>query len=124
MKKVNKFYAIAGSNGLGVYSTWDKTKEASYYLSRVRYKKFDNFQDAVSYARDCYNEVSDVYYMGPLPLDFTLYYPAMQTIMSLGFHVNDKIAVIWNADGTYSFAKIKEDINNVESIPIVRFNNP
>lgn len=50
----NKFYAVSGVNGLGVYDDYDKVMESSRYIACFKCKKFNDFEDAKRAAEDMY----------------------------------------------------------------------
>ena len=117
-----KFYSVAGMNGLGVYSSWGKAEEASKYLSSVRYKKFDNFEDAADYARAYFNSFRLKNYMGPVMLDFTIYHQDIPKIEMLNLTVSDRIRVCFDDLGRRYIVKVDEMGNIIEGMPMVIFN--
>ena len=123
MDKKNMFYSVAGANGLGVYSTWNKTKAASQYLSSVRYKKFDNFEDAADYARAYFNSFRLKNYMGPVTLDFTIYLQDIPKIEMLNLTVSDRIRVVFDDFGNRCYVKVDEYGNITEGMPMVALNS-
>lgn len=117
-----KFYAVAGMNGLGIYSSWGKAEEASKYLSSVRYKKFDNFEGASDYARAYFNSFRLKNYMGPVTLDFTIYLQDIPIIEMFNLTVSDRIRICFDELGKRCVVKVDEMGNIIEGMPLVVFN--
>ena len=117
-----KFYSVAGMNGLGVYSSWGKAKEALKYLTNQRCKGFDNFQGASDYARDYFNSFRLKNYMGPVTLDFTIYLQDILIIEMLNLTVSDRIRVCFDDLGRRYIVKVDEMGNIIEGMPMVIFN--
>lgn len=46
------YYAIAGSNGYGIYTDLTKAQEAACYLSNFHWKKFYSFVQAKQWANE------------------------------------------------------------------------
>lgn len=116
---MNKFYAIAGINGLGVYRTWARAKESLKFLSYQRYKGFNNFEDAANYARDNFNLLNQCNYNGPVTLDFTLYRRDLYMIERLKYTANDKIRVNFDDMGNQYIVKVDERGNIIEGMPLI-----
>ena len=45
-----RYYAVVGSNGLAVMSTWEKAVSITMYMQKERIKAFTNFEDAQAWA--------------------------------------------------------------------------
>ncbi len=116
------FYSVAGMNGLGVYSSWGKAKEALKYLTNQRCKGFDNFQGASDYARAYFNSFRLKNYMGPVTLDFTIYLQDIPKIEMLNLTVSDRIRVVFDDLGRRYIVKVDEMGNIIEGMPMVIFN--
>ena len=59
---MEKFYGVAGVNGYGVYNSYEKVMEAKIYLAKFHNKKFNDFEEAVSWAEEMYYELQqDIY---------------------------------------------------------------
>lgn len=84
MKK-NKYYAVWGINGVGVFNNWDKVTDARPYLIKFGIQKFDNFEDAQRKALWEFNLLQEEscisYFNGPLSLNFVLYKNKIKKIM-------------------------------------------
>ena len=118
-----KFYSVAGMNGLGVYSSWGKAKEALKYLTNQRCKGFDNFQGASDYARAYFNSFRLKNYMGPVTLDFTIYLQDIPKIEMLNLAVSDRIRVVFDDFGNRCYVKVDEYGNIAEGMPMVALNS-
>lgn len=116
------FYAVAGINGLGVYTSWSRAEVALEYLSYQRYKGFDNFDDAAEYARMNFNVLACRNYIGPVSENFTLYYKDIKTIEMLNLKSCDRIRVEFDAFGNKYYVKVDEFSNIVEGMPMVVLN--
>lgn len=45
-----KFYAVAGTNGYGVYDDWGEVMRAKPHIKKFKNKGFDNYEEAEEYA--------------------------------------------------------------------------
>lgn len=50
----NKFYAVAGVNGRGVYDDYDEVMNSRKYIASFKCKRLKGFDEAKSYAEDMY----------------------------------------------------------------------
>ena len=77
MKKRKKFYAVWGTNGVGVYNDWNEVLCARPYLKNFHSEKYDNFKDAERKALWEYNLLQEEscieYFNGPLSLNYIMY---------------------------------------------------
>lgn len=53
MKK-QKFYAVAGVNGYGVFDSYDGALSAKMYLAKFNTKRFEDFELAKEWAEDAF----------------------------------------------------------------------
>ena len=86
MAKKKNWYAIWGSNGLGIYSTWKKAQESQRYLEMSNAKGFKVFSEAKCKALKEYNECSGDDFQGPVPIN---------AIKKSGLSADAKIKVVF-----------------------------
>lgn len=79
-----KFFAIVGTNGAGIYSSWEKAKVAMEYLNKSIAKGHDTFEAAKDYAIGEFVNRSGRFYLGPFVRNFTLFINDMEKIESKG----------------------------------------
>lgn len=58
MKK-NKFYAVSGKNGMGVYTDYDLAMETKCWVKKHQVEKFGNFEAAKEAAEDRFLELQE-----------------------------------------------------------------
>ena len=54
-----KYYAVWGSNGLGVYDSYDKVEKNRGFLTAFNCKKFPDFEEAEKHAAEKYNSLQE-----------------------------------------------------------------
>lgn len=47
---MNRYYAVYGTNGLGVYDNYYKVEQSRPYIKKFRTKRFDTLEEAAEYA--------------------------------------------------------------------------
>lgn len=52
------YYAVVGKNGYAVVTHYDKVESVRKYLKRIRTKKFDTYDEALSYAEDVFENLN------------------------------------------------------------------
>lgn len=95
MAKKKNWYAIWGSNGLGIYSTWKKAQESQRYLEMSNAKGFKVFSEAKCKALKEYNECSGDDFQGPEPINFTIRREHIDAIKKSGLSADAKIKVVF-----------------------------
>lgn len=55
------FYALAGINGMGVYTDYSRVLQSRQYLKRYKMKGFASFEEATYYARTMFKELQYEY---------------------------------------------------------------
>lgn len=77
MKKKKRYYAVWGTNGVGVCDAWEEVIGVKPYLKKFRSEKFDNFKDAERKALWEYNLLQEesciTYFNGPLSVNYIIY---------------------------------------------------
>lgn len=58
MKK-NKFYAVSGENGMGVYTDYDQAMETKRWVRKHQVRKFVDFEAAKEAAEDRFWELQE-----------------------------------------------------------------
>lgn len=83
--KKKKYYAVWGSNGVGIFDNWDKVQDARPYIKKFGTEKFNNWEDAERKALWEFNLFQDEsclsYFNGPLSLNYVLYKKQIKEIM-------------------------------------------
>lgn len=56
-RKSRTYYGVAGENGYGVYTKYDKATQAKEFIKKFNVKKCDTFESAVQWADDRFWEL-------------------------------------------------------------------
>ncbi len=88
----NKFYAVFGSNAVGVFNNWERAEESLRWADKGTTKGSKSYLDIVEAAIEGYKDRSGQSYKGPFPMNFLL---RKENIKFLSEHFNpdDKIKV-------------------------------
>ena len=93
-----KWYAIYGSNGLGVYDDWGRAEKALKYLKKCNTKSFKTKSDATAYAIEMYNDLAGDDFKGPVPINYSLNMEYIMLIKHSDLSPTDDIGVEWDKE--------------------------
>lgn len=103
-KRFQYYYAVWGTNGVGVYKRWEKADQAMNFLSKSNNKKFDSKIEAQKKALAMYNQLSGDDFSGPLPLNITLNSEMIEQVKALNLSFDDNVVASF-IDGKWNFKK-------------------
>ena len=95
MAKKKNWYAVWGTNGLGIYRTWKRAKTALQYLEKANVEGFKIYSDAKRKALMDFNYYNDDDFEGPIPIDFTISREHIEIIRELELASDAKIKVVF-----------------------------
>ena len=55
-----KFYAVAGTNGYGVYDDWGEVMRAKPHIKKFKNKGFDNYEEAEEFFTDFMTKAKEI----------------------------------------------------------------
>ena len=104
-----KYYAVSGSNGVGVYDNYHMVEKNRKFLKKAKCKGFDSLEEAAASAKHSFNELCEdnFYYSGPLVLNFCLTIPQMVKIYKMDLGAEKMIKVKFE-NKKVSFEKIDD----------------
>lgn len=107
--KDKKWYALVGSNAIGIYNNYYRAEEAGAFVFKRIIKGFNTFKQARKYAISEYAYRSDgEFFLGPVPANFTIYENDMRAIEALGLDTDASIKVVFKGKKKI-FEEIKWD---------------
>lgn len=102
----NNYYAVWGTNGLGVFNNWAKAQKSMSFLEKTNCKGHKTYSAAVKTALKKFNEVKDEdieEFKGPFPINVALDEDKIRYI-SDHFDKDDKITALYE-NGEWTFSK-------------------
>ena len=57
--KSTSFYAVSGTNGLGIFTDYTKALCSNHYLTAFKLKKYKSYLEAKNHAIETYNELQN-----------------------------------------------------------------
>jgi hypothetical protein len=94
MASKKKYYAVYGSDGLGVVVTWKQAQVGMKFLEYSSCKKTKTFWKAKKVALENYNLRSGDDFKGPIPYNFVLREEHIEMIRAMKLEPEDQIDVI------------------------------